>query len=1512
MTDVPCTLYDPRFEHDACGTGFVARASGEPGHDIVEKALEAVANLEHRGAVAGDGKSGDGSGVLTQLPRRLLAREFERLGLRLADDALTGLGMFFFKPGDERGRATVEEALRGQALQPLGWRPVPVDPEALGEKARQTMPEIAQVLVAAAPGMGRSTFEQALYRARRGIEHAVAGDGPDRLYIASLSSRTVVYKGLFAARQLASFYPDLRDPDFETALAVYHQRYSTNTFPTWRLAQPFHFLAHNGEINTLWGNRNWMRAREAKLPSELRGVCAEDGSDSASLDEALALLTHGGRDLLHALMMLVPEAWEGHADMDPEVRAFYEYHACLSEPWDGPAALAFTDGRFVGAQSDRNGLRPCRWTVTEEGLVVAGSEVGVIDLSGYHVVEKGRLGPGQMVAVDTEQGSVLRDSEMKRLVASRQPYRAWVDGNLLRLGQASGSAIGAASDEGATDEPAAGCGEPSGEQLGHLQRVFGYTYEDVRIVIRPMAREGADPIWSMGDDTPIFPLARARRSFYALFRQRFAQVTNPPIDPLREDLVMSLRTWLGPRGSLLDESPEQALLLEIDSPVLLAGEMEAIRARPEPQLRSVTLDAVFDAASGHAALETALDGLCREAEEAARDGASIIILSDRGITHGRAPMPMLLAVGAVHHHLIRIGLRLDADIVAEAGDCLDVHHLACLIGYGAAAVHPWLALATAGEQAGQPGAEGAARARLSFKYALEKGLLKVMSKMGISSVSSYRGAQIFEVLGLSHQVIGRAFAGTPSRLGGMGLERIAQAWIERHQEAFDGTAARLADPGLARYRREGEHHAWEPGVVKALHAALDGDEAAYRRFVEANSSRPPATLRDLLEIRSDRQPIDLDEVEPVETILPRFVSTGMSLGALSPEAHRTLAIAMNRIGARSNSGEGGEDPATYEPLPNGDRADNKIKQVASARFGVTSEYVARAEELEIKMAQGSKPGEGGQLPAHKVTPTIARLRHAVPGFSLISPPPHHDIYSIEDLAQLIYDLKRANPRARVGVKLVAEAGVGTVAAGVAKAYADYVLISGHDGGTGASPLSSIKHAGCPWELGLAEAQQTLVLNGLRRRVSLRTDGGLKTARDVVVAALIGADEFGFGTAAVVAMGCDMARQCHLNTCPTGIATQREELRAKFTGTPEMVIHYFTHLAGELREALAALGYRSLEELVGRVDLLRVRDDLEARSSSRDLDLSAIVADVDPSGTLLRRRVQPRNDRPEARQPLDESILSMAEDALAGRAPYSGRFAITNADRSVGARVGGEIGHRYGAQGLPDYQLELSFEGSAGQSFGAFCSPGMCLRLEGQANDYVGKAMSGGEIVVVPAEDAREEPNRHVIMGNAVLYGATAGRLFAAGKAGERFAVRNSGAVAVVEGVGDHGCEYMTGGVVVVLGQTGRNFAAGMTNGAAYVLDEEGTFPARYNPGLVSIQRVTDDDDREVVRRLVYEHYERTDSRHAASILEDWTSAIEAMWKVVPQAPAPLPEPQRTASGESLDKASEEGRQLQPA
>ncbi len=1522
-------------EHDACGVGFVARATGERSHEIVRMALQAVARVAHRGAASTD-NSGDGAGILTQIPVRLFHREAYRLGLRLQPGQPFGVGVLFLPPDHEalnRAIRLTEKVLERNGIPCLGWREVPVEHGALGPLARASCPGIRQVFVGkpiTAPN--EDAWERALYLARRDMERDAEAAGIAPYFVSSFSCRTIVYKALLTGTALPMFYPDLRYPEYESAVALFHQRYSTNTLPSWPLAQPFRMIAHNGEINTLWGNRNAMAARESDLASPIWGndiervkpVIWPEGSDSAGFDNTMELLVRSGRDPLHTIMMLVPQAWERYPDVEPAIRDFYRFHAHLTEPWDGPAALAFTDGVIAGAATDRNGLRPCRYKVTRDQLVVAGSEVGLVDLDPRDVVESGRLGPCEFIAVDMSHGTVLRNMDVKRRVASRQPYGQWCRENMQVL----------------EADPAARFIPLPADTLVEQQVAFGYGTEDLRFVLESMGGAGIDPVWSMGDDAPLPPLARTHVGLYSYFRQRFAQVTNPPIDPLRESVVMSLRVHMGKHGSFLIENPGLARVLRVDHPILLDEEMAMLRNTPG--FSCVTLQTVFPATEGPEGIRAALDRLCGDAERAARNGARLLVLSDRAADQEQVPIPMLLAVGAVRRHLMDSGLRMRLGLVAETGDAWDIHHFATLIGYGCEVVYPWLALQSVSaifseEAEARESAQGQrksrydigadrpnpAQARRNFRAAAEKGLLKIMSKMGISVLPSYNGAQIFECLGLGQEVVQRCFRGTDSPIGGIGFEEIAEDALIRHRLAFgvpeSGEADTLPDYGRIRYRKDGEEHGWAPPVVGALQKAVgagksrrqDGaatDDAAsgyakFKEYVARVEERRPSNPRDLLGFRK-APPVPLGEVEPAETIMRRFVSAAMSLGALSPEAHATISIAMNRIGARSNSGEGGEDPFNYTPLPNGDRIDNRVKQVASGRFGVTTEYLVRAEELEIKVVQGAKPGEGGQLPGHKVTELIARLRHAVVGIPLISPPPHHDIYSIEDLAQLILDLKTVNPRARVGVKLVAETGVGTVAAGVAKAYADYVLIAGHSGGTGASPLSSIKHAGSPWELGLAEAQASLVANGLRHRIEVRTDGGFKSGRDVVIAALLGAESYGFGTAPLVAIGCAMARQCHLNTCPTGVATQRPDLRAKFKGTPDQVVTFFSFVAEQVREILAGLGARSLDEIIGRADLLE-RVERPDIPRAQMLDLSALRSPANPGeGTAVKRTIN-RNDRPGVIY-LDDEILEECRGHIEQGLPFSGFYDIRNHHLAVGARVAGAIATKFGDTGLPDGHVHLRFRGSAGQSFGAFATHGMHLDLEGEANDYVGKGLSGGELSIRPFRQAAyvNATHENTIVGNTCLYGATSGRLFAAGQAASRFAVRNSGATAVIEGAGNHCCEYMTGGMVVVLGPVGRNFGAGMSNGVAYVLDEGGGFASRVNMDMVRVDSCTEEDERQLLA-LIHEHQERTGSARARQLIEQWQEFRQSFKKVVPNttptapkavveptepAPEPAPEP----------------------
>jgi glutamate synthase (ferredoxin) len=1461
-------LYRPDYERDACGVGLVVDIHGRPSREIVERALGGLVNLTHRGGVGADERTGDGAGVLTQIPHPIFAPDLARFGAGDLVARQYGVAMTFL-PRDralaDQARSLAAGAIAARGLGVIGWREVPIDPSVLGRIAAETQPEIAQLLIRRPDGTDEEAFERALLLARKAAERAVAAAGIAEFFVVSCSARTLIYKGFCLPEDLAAFYADLRNPDYTSAIALFHQRYSTNTLPTWAMAQPFRFLAHNGEINTVQGNRNWMVARTPTLAfgdadaGALAPVVSLTGSDSLSLDNTLELLYHGGRSLPQALMMLVPEPWEQLPEMPSDLRAFYDFHAGLIEPWDGPAALAFSDGVLAGATLDRNGLRPLRYAITDDGLLIAGSEAGTVSVDQARIVEKGRLGPGQMIVVDTSRGVVLHNHEIKHEVAGKQPYAEWI---------AAGRYKTTANDALAASMPV--------ENLIAVQRTFGYNAEDARLIVQPMAGEGKEPVWSMGDDAPLAVLSEKPRPLSAFFRQRFAQVTNPPIDSLRERRVMALDSYIGPRANLLVEDPAAAELIHLPSVVLTEAHLNEIAELNQGCLRAARLSTRFEVSDDPIVLAAALDALLAEAETAVRNGATILVLSDRGVDESHAPLPMLLAVAAIHNDLIRKGIRMSADLVCETGEVWDVHHLACLIGYGASAVHPYLALTAVAGFAGTRGFDGLAVEDLqaNYIYALENGMLKIASKMGISTAMGYRGAQIFEAIGIDQALIDRVFSGTPSRLGGVTLAEIGEDVLRRHREAFGEPVAKLPDPGFARFRKEGEAHAFNPTVAKALQAAATNnnvvDFQAYRDLIKEH---PLTAVRDLIALKPFGPAVSLDTVEPAEEIVKRFIVTAMSLGALSPEAYRALAIGMNRIGGRSNSGEGGEDPGWYDEA-GPDQAHSKIKQVASGRFGVTARYLAMASELEIKMAQGSKPGEGGQLPAHKVTGFIARIRHAVTGLPLISPPPHHDIYSIEDLAQLIYDLRQVNPRAKIGVKLVSEAGVGTIAAGVAKARADYILISGHSGGTGASPLASIKHAGCPWELGLAETQQTLVMNGLRSRVHLRTDGGLKTPEDVVMAAMFGAEEFGFGTSALVAIGCDMARQCHLNSCPTGIATQKEELRKKFAGTPEMVIHYFMLLAEGVREVLASIGARTLDEVIGRSDLL-TRKATAGRSGL--LDLSALFAT--PAAESERKKSITITDETET---LDQKILRIAGPAIAEGQSVNVAEQIATPNRTVGATIAGEIALKHGLDKLPAGTVTAQFVGSAGQSFGAFTVGGMRLILEGEANDYVGKGMSGGEIAVMPPRTTQFTMPQ-VIAGNTILYGATGGSLYLAGKAGERFAVRNSGAQAVVEGVGDHGCEYMTGGAVVVLGPTGRNFGAGMTNGLAFVLDTDGTFAEKVNDESVLIEQGIEDEDALLVRELIERHVKLTHSAHGRRLLEDWEGTLAAMWKVVPRA-----------------------------
>ena len=1482
------TLAWPK-ERDACGVGFIADTHGRKSYQILKHALDALCNLSHRGAVSADGLTGDGAGVLTQLPHKLFVRELNIRGITLEAETDLAVGVFFVSNDApaEKMYAVIDEVISASPLHLLTWRDVPIDDSSLGEEARSRCPIMRQVLMERPSGLDDDAFERLLYVTRKRIERRLHELGLGRYYIPSFSSRTIAYKGLMVAPQLSRFYRDLADPEYQTAIAVFHQRYSTNTMPRWSLAQPFRFLAHNGEINTLQGNVNFMRAREPVLRSELWGEDVKDllpiiepgGSDSAALDNTFELLTLSGRDPIHTLMMLVPEAFEENNAMDPDIRGFYQYHATLMEPWDGPAALALTDGRYAVAALDRNGLRPQRYWITRDGTVVVGSEAGMVPVAEEQVIEKGRLGPGMMLAVDTVEGRILRNDEIKQRYASVRPYKEWNDKKTLRPAPAP------------VDEVTTRGWEASA--LIRSQKLFGYHLEDYDRIFQPMALSSEIPVGSMGDDTPLALLSEQPQPLYRYFKQRFAQVTNPPIDPLRERLVMSLETVVGPRGSILEQDEDAANVMRFPSPIVDEATFAWLKA--QSVFKPYLLRTSFRVADGPEGLEPALEALCDEASAAVEGGTGVIILSDRQADAEWAPIPMLLATAAVHHRLLREGKRTRTAIVCETGEPREDHHFACLIGFGGALVHPYLALATARDIAHAANDETvtAEQAVKNYCKAVEKGLLKIMSKMGISAISSYRGAQIFEAIGIDGRVIDRYFTGTPSRIGGIGLQAVATDVLRVHAEAF-GENPVLQDRGIYRFRKAGEYHALNPLVFKALHKAVRTESfEAYEEYARLVDERPACNLRDLLQYKRAPQPLPLDEVEPIDAIVTRFTTQAMSHGSVSRETHETLAIAMNRLGAKSNSGEGGEDTLRFRPygrdMPElshapwhpkkGDWGNSAIKQVASGRFGVTPDYLVSARELEIKMAQGSKPGEGGQIPGHKVNDEIARIRRSVPGVTLISPPPHHDIYSIEDLAQLIYDLKRINKVARVGVKLVSTAGVGTIAAGVAKGYADNIQISGFDGGTGASPLSSIKHAGVPWELGLAETQQVLVENDLRGRVTLRVDGGMKTGRDVIIAALLGAEEFGFGTAALVAAGCAMIRQCHLNTCPVGVATQREDLRAKYPGQPDHVINFMLYVAQQVRMILAEMGVHRLDDVVGRVDLLEPKKlDLPKVAS---VDLSAILTDVDPTGKRARKSHVRRNNRPEEAPPLDEIIWRDCETAIRNVTPLQRHYVITNRERSVGVRLSGEIARIHADKGLPPATLTLNFTGIAGQAFGAFNNRGVNLILAGEAQDYVGKGMYGGEIVVRPRSGNDRAADANVVIGNTVMYGATGGSLYAAGGAGERLAVRNSGGRVVVESCGDHGCEYMTGGVVVVLGPTGRNFGAGMSGGIAYVLDEDSSLEQRYNPGMVGLERLSASIDETLLRTMIERHHELTRSPRAADILQRWDDMLPRFWKVAP-------------------------------
>jgi len=1473
-------LYDPTEEHASCGVGLVASIEGRPDRRVVEAGIEALKKVWHRGAVDADGKTGDGAGIHVQIPWEFVKQHIRDTGHEPGDERLA-VGMLFLPKTDlgaqERCRSIVETEILRAGYSIFGWRQVPIDADVIGEKANTTRPEIEQIMIAKPNrgpkgGLDDEAFERDLFVVRRRIEKSVLDEHITGFYICSLSCRSIVYKGMFLAEQLTAFYPDLLDERFVSSFAVYHQRYSTNTFPTWRLAQPFRMLAHNGEINTFKGNVNWAACHEPKIASPLFGDDIEDlkpiiqsgSSDSEALDAVFELICRGGRTAPAAKALMIPESIGQNATMPDNHRDLFAYCNSVLEPWDGPAAICASDGRWVVAGMDRNGLRPMRFSRTRDGLLIVGSETGMVELPEDDIVEKGRLGPGGMIAIDLENGTFYRDREIKDHLAGRHPYGEWT-GNIKIIDDIIKSSHG----QGALFGP---------EELRRRQHCFGLTMEDMELILHPMAAEGKEATGSMGDDAPLAVLSDKYRGLHHFFRQAFSQVTNPPIDSLRERRVMSLKTRLGNLGNILEETPNQCDLLQLESPVLTTAEFDAMRDYLGET--AIEIDCTFDPNDGRGALGAALDRIRAEAEDAVRGGRTHLILSDMNVDADRAPVPMILAAGGVHTHMVRQELRTFTSINVRSGECMDVHYFAVLTGVGATTINAYLAEETIAERhrRGLLGDTPLDDCIRNFVTAIDNGLLKIMSKMGISIISSYRGGYCFEAVGLSRALVAEFFPGMASRISGIGFSGIKNAVIDMHREACRETPVPLPIGGFYRYRASGERHGHDGKLIHILQNAVTTESySVYRRYSDGIRNLPPIYLRDLFDFKQLNAPVPVEEVESVTEIRKRLVAPGISLGALSPEAHETLSIAMNRIGAKSDSGEGGEDPSRFQPRPNGDNPSSAIKQIASGRFGVTAEYLNNCQEIEIKMAQGAKPGEGGQLPGLKVTELIARLRHSTPGVTLISPPPHHDIYSIEDLAQLIYGLKQINPGARVCVKLVARTGVGAIAAGVAKAKADTILISGHDGGTGASPQSSIKYAGIPWEMGLSEANQVLTLNRLRHNVTLRVDGGFKTGRDVVIAAMLGADEFGIGTASLVAMGCIMVRQCHSNTCPVGVCTQDETLREKFAGTPEKVVNLFTFVAEEVAEILAELGFRSLDEIIGRADLLTQ----VSRGSPQldDLDLNALLAQADAGGFPRHASLEGRNEVPDT---LDAQIIKDANPTFEFGEKMQLTYSVRNTHRAVGTRTSSMITRKYGMTGLAPGTLTVRLRGSAGQSLGAFAVQGLTLEVLGDANDYVGKGLSGGIIVLRPTVSSPLESEKNTIIGNTVLYGATAGRLFAAGQAGERFCVRNSGAQAVVEGCGSNGCEYMTGGIAVVLGRIGANFAAGMTGGMAFVYDPEDNFEHHVNPDTVTWSRIETEYWEDVLKVLVQQHVKRTHSRYALGLLNDWNLEIGKFWQVVPQ------------------------------
>lgn len=1474
----PSGLYQPEYEHDNCGVGFIVDIEGNPSHGLVDDALTLLERLKHRGALGADPTTGDGAGILVQIPHSFFVEQSQSLDFSLPDAGCYGIGVVFLPENKDARRKCgqlLETAIIEEDQRILGWREVPTNRDHVGKEAGLVQPVIRQVFIEKShPEMSQAEFERKLYAIHK---QATNGSLFNDFYIASLSSQTLTYKGMLHATQLRHFFTDLSDPSFQSAIALVHSRFSTNTFPSWKLAHPFRYLAHNGEINTLRGNINWMQARQGNLKSphfphmkKLFPIITPHGSDSASLDNVLEFLVLSGYPLAHAMMMLIPEFQTRNPYMTAEHRAFCEYHEQLMEAWGGPALIVFTDGVQIGATLDRIGLRPARYVVTTTNRVILASETGVLDIPPETILQKGSLRPGKMLLIDTKQRRVIGDEELKRLVSSEHPYQFWLDRYMLSLEQIPHSKDVQHIPEG---------------QILYCQKIFGYTQEEVQHLLLPMLVDGAEAMGSMGNDAPLAVLSERPQLLFHYFKQLFAQVTNPPIDSIREELVMSLVTHLGRQFNILDPKPDHVRQIRLEHPVLTNEELAQIRGLSIPSFRSITLATTFAVEKGPSGLAEALNELCHQALEAVNADYSLLILSDRGVGKSKAPIPALLAVSAIHHHLMREGRRADVGIVVETGEAREVAHLALLIGYGAGAINPYVLLESIPAFISEgllPASITAEKALKNYLKATRKGLLKIFSKMGISTIQSYRGAQIFEAIGLHEDVVRQHFTGTPSRISGVGLDIVAQEALIRHQQAFEikGDELFLEEGGDYFWRRRGEFHQINPITVQALQkASKSNDLKDYKAFSNLinHPEKPLANLRDLLTFETSN-PIPLDEVEPAKEIVKRFATGAMSFGSISREAHETLAIAMNRIGAKSNSGEGGEDPNRFERRPNGDLASSQIKQVASARFGVTIDYLGHCREIQIKVSQGAKPGEGGQLPGHKVTEEIAKVRHSVPGVTLISPPPHHDIYSIEDLAQLIFDLKNANPEARISVKLVAEAGVGTIAAGVAKAHADVIVIAGHDGGTGASPLTSIKHAGVPWELGLSEAHQTLLINGLRGRVRLQTDGQLKTGRDVVMAALLGAEEFVFATAPLITIGCIMMRKCHLNTCPVGVATQDPILRKKFTGQPEHVINYFFFIAEEIREIMSQLGIYQFDQLVGRTEFLKQKKDI-SHWKAKFLDLSLLLHQPNVKRQTARYCVESQEHGLE--QQIDYQLIAQAHQALEEQLPVVIEHSIQNLNRTVGTLLSHQIAKRYGATGLPEDTILCQFTGSAGQSFGAFGAPGLTLKLEGDANDYVGKGLSGAKIIIYPSRNTTFDPSTNIIMGNTVLYGATSGMLFANGMAGERFAVRNSGAIAVIEGVGAHGCEYMTGGRVIVLGPVGQNFGAGMSGGIAYLYNQHPQLEIFCNMELIEIERIYSDSEEKWLREWIQRHYDHTQSPKAQKILDHWEESLTQFVRVIP-------------------------------